>query len=75
VCGVLRALAAHLGGLDYSRAFALDDGPPSPPVPRIPERLTQYAQPVGLMPQDLIDFLDRQGAKARAKAAAEDVGP
>ncbi len=46
VCGGLRALAAHLGGLNYEKAFALNDDP-LPPSPRIPERLAQYAQPPG----------------------------
>jgi hypothetical protein len=46
VCGVLRTLAAHLGGLNYEKAYALNDDP-LPPSPRIPERLAQYAQPPG----------------------------
>jgi hypothetical protein len=49
------------------------DQPDAPPMPRILERLARYSQPVALMPRDVREFLDREDAKAGAKAAAEDV--
>jgi hypothetical protein len=44
-------------------------------VPRIPPHLERYAQPVGLMPRDVQEMLDRNAAKANAIANAREVVP